>query len=371
MEAIGNLTGGLAHDFNNLLGVVIGNLEMLKDAEPGVAAIREFSGDALDAALRGAELTRRLLAFARRQPLRPQPVVLNELIASIMKLLTRMLGEKIEVVLNLADDAPVVVVDPVQLDAALTNLATNARDAMPRGGRLTIKTGRAALDADFVAFHPDVAPGDYALVTVADDGVGMAPDVVGRIFEPFYTTKERDKGTGLGLSMVYGFIKQSGGHITVHSEPGAGTVFRLYLPPSIATDVAAPAVRGEAALSGRGEIVLVVEDNAALRRVLVRQLKGFGFGVIEAGSGSEALTLLETRAVDILFTDIVMPGEIDGLDLAKMARARWPIIRTILTSGFADTRSSEEVAALNIPLLGKPSRREELVRVLREVLGLA
>ncbi|HXP29741.1 MAG TPA: MASE4 domain-containing protein, partial [Stellaceae bacterium] len=228
MEAIGNLTGGMAHDFNNLLGIIIGNLDTLRERKSVDCDVKELGGEALDAAIRGADLTRRLLAFARRQPLQPQRIALDELIAGNAKLLRRTLGEHIEISLEAAADLWPVIADPAQLEASLTNLATNARDAMPKGGRLMIATANRRLDADYAAAHAEVTPGDYAMIEVSDTGSGMTKEVLSRIFEPFYTTKERDKGTGLGLSMVFGFMKQSGGHINVYSEVGVGTTFRLY-----------------------------------------------------------------------------------------------------------------------------------------------
>ena len=264
MEAIGNLSGGMAHDFNNLLGIIIGNLDMLRDLTKGNADIDELAGDALEAALRGAELTSRLLAFARRQPLSPARIDVNALVGGITKLLARTLGEEIVVVLTLSPHLWPVVADPAQLEAALTNLATNARDAMPKGGNLTIVTGNRQLDHDYASQHPEVVPGDHVMIEVSDTGTGMPPDVAARIFEPFFTTKAQGKGTGLGLSMVFGFMKQSGGHINVYSEPGIGTTFRLYLPRatdgSVADRQSAPGQEPR----GRGEVVLVVEDNAEL-----------------------------------------------------------------------------------------------------------
>jgi len=232
METIGNLTGGMAHDFNNLLGIVIGNLDLLRDLRKNDAEADELARDALDASLRGADLTKRLLAFARRQALQPKEVVVNQLVAEITKLLARTLGEQIEISLKLSADVWPVFVDPAQLDASLTNLATNARDAMPRGGKLIIATANRTLDADYALSHSEVTPGDYVLIEVSDTGIGMTQTVADRIFEPFYTTKEPGKGTGLGLSMAFGFVKQSGGHINVYSEPDVGTTFGLYLPRS-------------------------------------------------------------------------------------------------------------------------------------------
>ena len=371
MEAIGNLTGGMAHDFNNLLAVIIGNLDVLRGLMAGNATVDELGGEALDAALRGAELTRRLLAFARRQPLRPEQIDVNSLVDGITKLLSRTLGEQIEIDVSLAPDPWPVVADPAQLEAALTNLATNARDAMPKGGRLTISTANRELDEDYAAQHPEVMPGEFTMIEVSDTGTGMPPQVLSRIFEPFFTTKEQGKGTGLGLSMVFGFMKQSGGHINVYSEPGVGTTFRLYLPRAGQSGDAETraAVEEEVAL-GHGETVLVVEDNAALRRIAVRQVCELGDRALEAENAEAALAILEQERVDLLFTDVVMPGEMSGLELARTAVGRWPRIRVILTSGFPGTKIAGSLdASVSEHLLSKPYRKEDLARTLNEALA--
>jgi PAS domain S-box-containing protein len=368
MEAVGNLTGGMAHDFNNLLGIIIGNLDLLRDRQSGDADALELTGEALDAALRGADLTRRLLAFARRQPLQPERADVNELIAGIVKLLERTLGEQIQITLDLNPDTWPVVVDPAQLESALTNLATNARDAMHGGGQLIITTGNRSLDADYASQHAEVQPGDYALIEVSDTGTGMAPEVASHIFEPFYTTKEPGKGTGLGLSMVFGFIKQSGGHINVYSEVGIGTIFRLYLRRADAGADAAGAVLPAAPARGSGETVLAVEDNASLRRVVVRQLTELGYRVLEAEDVQTALRVLESEPVDLLFTDIVMPGGTSGYELARTALSGCPEIKIVLTSGFPEHKIAGDANAPNLRLLSKPYRRDELGRILRDVL---
>jgi signal transduction histidine kinase/ActR/RegA family two-component response regulator len=368
MEAIGNLTGGMAHDFNNLLGIVIGNLDILRERRKADADVQELAGDALDAALRGADLTRRLLAFARRQPLQPKQIELNELIEGITKLLSRTLGESIEIVLDLKLDLWSVVADPAQLEAALTNLATNARDAMPTGGKLIVATRNRHLDAAYAAQHPEVVAGDHAMIEVSDSGCGISPEMMPSIFEPFFTTKEQGKGTGLGLSMVYGFIKQSGGHINVYSEVGMGTTFRLYFPRSRnKTQPAFTEVVNEA-LNGRGETVLVVEDNLSLRHVAVRQLKELGYKVLEADDAQLALATLESAKVDVLFTDIVMPGGKTGFELAEIAKERWPSLRVVLTSGFPDARINGNGMRLATRLLNKPYRKQDLARAVREAL---
>ncbi len=371
MQAIGNLTGGMAHDFNNLLGVIVGNLDL---AQPLLEERRD-AGDlvreALDAALRGADLTRRLLAFARRQPLRPRRVAIDELVAGTVKLLSRTLGENIEISVELADDLWPVTVDPAQLEAALVNLATNARDAMAAGGRLKVAAANRRLDADYASLHSEVTPGDYVRIEVSDTGTGMAPAILARIFEPFFTTKEVGKGTGLGLAMVFGFMKQSGGHVNVYSEPGAGSTFRLYMPRAAAAAAAdAPEPDTAPARRAAGETVLAVEDNAALRRLVVRQLAELGYRVIPAQNATEALALLEHETVDLLFTDVVMPGDMDGFGLARHVLAHWPKIRVVLTSGFPETRIDGKLGVLTAStrLLSKPYRRTELARALRDAL---
>jgi PAS domain S-box-containing protein len=367
MEAIGNLTGGMEHDFNNLLGVIIGNLDLAARFVPDGAEAKQLVQEASEAALSGAELTRRLLAFARQQPLRPQQIETNELVANIVGLLRRTLGENIEITLDLADGLWPVVADPAQLEAAITNLATNARDAMPRGGRLVIATGNRQLDADYAAAHVEVTPGDYVAVEVTDSGTGMAPEIAGRIFEPFFTTKEPGKGTGLGLSMVFGFIKQSGGHIAVYSEAGVGTTFRLYLPRAASETASRPETVERASPSrGRGETVLAVEDNERLRRLVMRQLQGLGYRPIVGADAAEALSLLERERVDVLFSDIVMPGPLDGFGLAQQVRERWPSVKVVLTSGFPGTQLGQPDVGLRI--LTKPYRAEDLGAALREVL---
>ena len=370
MEAIGNLTGGMAHDFNNMLGVIIGNIDLLRDLKGDDPDIDELAHEALDAAFRGADLTRRLLAFARQQPLRPQHVDVNELVSGITRLLRRTIGEDIEISLDLAAELGPVVVDPAQLEASLTNLATNARDAMPEGGRLMIVTANRTLDTDYAAQHAEVVAGGYVMLEVSDTGCGMTPEVMHRIFEPFFTTKSRDKGTGLGLSMVFGFIKQSGGHIGVYSEPGIGTTFRLFLPHVAADVVIVEESASTPLVQGRGESVLVVEDNEALRRIVTRQLGELGYRVLAAGNAAAGLELLDRQSIDLLLTDIVMPGGINGRELARRAGQRWPGIKIVFTSGFSEARLNGDAGSLAActPLLSKPYRKEDLASAAREAL---
>jgi PAS domain S-box-containing protein len=369
MEAVGQLTGGLAHDFNNLLAIIIGNLDMLREICAEDRVTDELVRDALDSALRGADLTRRLLAFARRQPLQPERADINEVIGAIVRLLARTLGENITIEMSLSPNVWPVQIDRAQFEAVIANLATNARDAMPRGGALLIDTRNGRLDAAYAAAHTDVMPGDYVVVEVSDSGTGMPPDILLRIFEPFFTTKEQGKGTGLGLSMVFGFMKQSGGHITVYSEPGKGTTFRLYLPRLQETASVQDERSEEPASRGGSETILVVEDNAGLRRIVVRQLGEAGYRVLEAPDAEAALTIIESpEPIHLLLTDVVMPGAMDGRDLARVATARRPSLRTLLTSGFPDARWGGSAPRTGNRLLSKPYRKEELRRTVREVL---
>ncbi|HYM01819.1 MAG TPA: ATP-binding protein [Stellaceae bacterium] len=372
MEAIGNLTGGMAHDFNNLLGIIIGNLDLLEPQLGPAGDAQELLHEVRDAAQRGADLTRRMLAFARRQPLKPERIELNALVGGVVRLLERTIGENIAISLNLDPDTWPVVADPAQLEASLMNLATNSRDAMPNGGRLFIATGNRSLDSEYASRHADVAPGDYALLEVSDTGSGVPAEIMQQIFDPFFTTKPVGQGTGLGLSMVYGFMKQSGGHINAYSEVGTGTTIRLYLPR--ASDGAQTATKLEAVplAHGNGESVLVVEDNASLRRVVVRQLDELGYDVREAATAAAAIHLLESGVkFDLLFTDIVIPGEMDGLALAGMVSARWPGIKVVLTSGFPGAKIGANGIAAGTRLLSKPYRKADLARALHEVLHAA
>jgi signal transduction histidine kinase len=369
MEAVGQLTGGLAHDFNNLLAIIIGNLDMLRETCADDPVTDELVRDALESALRGADLTRRLLAFARRQPLQPERTDINEVIGAIVRLLARTLGENITIEMALSPNVWPVQIDRAQFEAVIANLATNARDAMPRGGSLLIDTRNGLLDAAYAAAHTDVTPGDYVVVEVSDSGTGMPPDILSRIFEPFFTTKEQGKGTGLGLSMVFGFMKQSGGHITVYSEPGKGSTFRLYLPRlRDSTAIREDRTEGPASRGGN-ETILVVEDNAGLRRIVLRQLREAGYRVLEAPDADAAMTIIESpEPIHLLLTDVVMPGAMDGRDLARVAVGRRPMLRTLLTSGFPDARWGGSTARAGSRLLSKPYRKEELRRVVREVL---
>ena len=368
LEAVGQLTGGLAHDFNNLLTVVMGNAEALHAelaANPRLAAL---AGMVLDAATRGSQLTQHLLAFARKQPLDPRSVDVDELVAGFDPLLRHTLGEHIDIKLARGAGLWRALIDPAQLENAVLNLSLNARDAMPGGGQLTIETANANLDADFVAEHGDVEPGSYVVLSVTDTGTGISPENVLRVFEPFYTTKEPGKGTGLGLAMVYGFIKQSGGHVTIDSRPGEGTAVRLYLPR--APETAAPVDPAPAASEvGGDETVLLVEDDELVRSAAVGHLARLGYDVIAASNGAQALEVLRTtRSVDLLFTDVVMPG-MSGRHLADEAKRLRPGLKVLFTSGYPeDAIVHQGRLDPGVQLLSKPYRRAALARSIRAAL---
>ena len=341
MEAIGQLTGGIAHDFNNFLTVVIGSLDLLESEIGSNPKAKAILQQALAASLRGAELTHQLLAFARQQPLEPRVFDLNKFVSRTVELLRRTLGEQIKIRTSLADDIWPVEADPIQVESALANLAINARDAMPAGGQISIESGNVHLDADYLADNPGVEKGDYVMLAVSDTGSGMSSELLGHVCEPFFTTKPR--GTCLGLSMIYGFAKQSGGHLKISSQVGQGTIVRLFLPhaegeriivtvPLVPEEISEPA----------GATILVVEDNRDVRNVIVDQLHALGHNVLEADSANAALNILEQGLpIDLLFTDIVMPGGMSGTDLARETRKLRPEIRVLLSSGFAGGRRRE------------------------------
>lgn len=371
MEAVGQLTGGIAHDFNNLLTVITGNLEMLESRIDGREQ-RELLGEAQDAAMLGAKLTERLLAFGRRQPLSPKRVDIGRLLDEFSELLRRTLGETIELHTTVPARPHEAVIDPSQLQNAILNLAINARDAMPDGGKLFIEVGEAMLDADHAKIHPEVRVGRYVCVAVTDTGSGMSKEVQERAFEPFFSTKPVGSGTGLGLSMVYGFVKQSGGHVLIYSDPGQGTTVRLYLPFARETATAAiGAAPGEAqAYHAQGETVLVVEDDARVRRVATTRLRDLGYRVLEADNGPGALEIVgQADRIDLVFTDVVMPGGMNGLQLAQALRAARPDIRILFTSGYAEPDIIAETPTESTHWLKKPYAAMDLARKLREILA--
>jgi len=370
MEAIGQLTGGVAHDFNNLLTVIAGNLEMieagLRDPDQ-----REMLREAQDALQDGAKLTAQLLAFGRRQPLNPEPTDVGALISTFAELLRRTLGESIELRIVTTGSAHLAVVDAAQLQNALLNLVINARDAMPRGGRLTIEISHARLDADYAQMYPEVRTGRYVLIAVTDTGEGMTEEVRQRAFEPFFTTKPTGAGTGLGLSMVYGFVRQSGGNVQLYSELDRGTAVRIFLPLTESVqNQAAPTVSiaDIDSMPGGSETILVVEDDPRLRRVVSRRLRSLGYQVIEAEDGPNALNLLAAHPeVAMIFTDFVMPGGMNGKELAEAAFAARPNIKVLFTSGYAEPAVARRQLRAGA-WLKKPYTAIELAERIRDVL---
>ncbi|HEV7255871.1 MAG TPA: ATP-binding protein [Mesorhizobium sp.] len=372
MEAVGQLTGGIAHDFNNMLAVVIGSLDLLgRRIGTGDARAKRHVDAATDGARRAALLTQRLLAFSRQQPLRPEPIEANKLVAGMSDLLRHSLGADVQLETVLAGGLWRTHADPNQLENVILNLAVNARDAMPEGGRLTIETQNAHLDARYAAAHLGVTPGQYVLIAVTDTGTGMPQEVIAKAFDPFFTTKEVGKGTGLGLSQVYGFVKQSGGHVKIYSEPGQGTTVKVYLPRYLgAADESKEAERPEDLPLGESqEVVLVVEDEPAVRQFSVDALSELGYRVLEADGAQAALRLLDTRPeIALMFTDVVMP-EVNGAKLAEEARRRRPGLKILFTTGY--TRNAvvhNGVLDPGVQMIGKPFTIEELAAKVREVL---
>jgi PAS domain S-box-containing protein len=366
LEAVGRLTGGIAHDFNNMLSIVIGNLDLVKGSLQGnERALRRIEA-ALDGAHRCAELTSRLLVFSRRSPLQPRALDLASFIPGLVKLLERTLGERIAISAELEEGVPGVCVDHAQFEAALINLAVNARDAMPDGGTLGIGIKRREAAPEGAEGGPSVE------IAVADSGMGMSPAILARVFEPFFTTKEVGKGTGLGLSMVYGFVQQSGGTITVDSNPDQGTRFVITLPvhagrSCTAEAIGAPANTGPpGSMDGTGRAVLVVEDDADVRSTVVSTLEALAFKVFSAQNVSEAMSLLQTEPkIALVFSDVNMPGPMTGIELGHIVRERWPDMPILLASGYL----REDQDANGFPLLQKPYRANELIETLRGLLS--
>jgi signal transduction histidine kinase/CheY-like chemotaxis protein len=371
MDAIGRLTGGVAHDFNNMLTVIMGTIGMLEEGvadRPSLAAMARLIDEA---AQRGADLTAHLLAFARKQPLRPQSTDLNAFMANARMLLRPALGEQVEIAMVLADDLWRAQVDGAQLTTALLNLAINARDAMPGGGKLTIETANVVLDDAYAKSNLEVSAGAYVLIAMSDTGAGMARQVIERIFEPFFTTKEVGRGTGLGLSMVYGFVKQSNGHIKVYSEEGHGTTVRIYLPRAVeqaATAVAEPVA--DVVIEGGSESILVVEDDPRVREQASAQLESLGYKIKAAQNAAEALALIDAGAAfDLLFTDVMLSGGMSGRDLAEAIAKRRPSLRALYTSGYSENAIIHHGRLdPGVLLLAKPYRKSDLARMIRIAL---
>ncbi|WFU72955.1 PAS domain S-box protein [Bradyrhizobium sp. CB2312] len=369
MEAVGQLTGGVAHDFNNILTVITGTIEILAEAvekEPQLAAITKMIDEA---AARGAELTQHLLAFARKQPLQPREIDINSLIIDTAKLLRPTLGEQIQIESVFEDENCVAIVDPNQLTTAILNLALNARDAMPGGGKLIVETGAAYLDEVYGSVN-DVRPGHYVLIAVSDTGTGIPASMLAKVFDPFFTSKGPGKGTGLGLSMVYGFIKQSAGHIKIYSEEGHGTTIKMYLPPG-----KTPTVVGEgvtpATIEGGHETILVVEDDRLVRDYVLAQLHSLGYVTLQAANAAEALAIVAAgKPFDLLFTDVIMPGKMNGRQLADELTKTRPDLKVVYTSGYTENAIIHHGRLdLGVLLLAKPYRKSDLARMIRKALN--
>ncbi len=373
METIGRLSGGVAHDFNNLLTVITGHSEMalaqVNPIDPLYFDIQSIQ----QAADRAAGLTRQLLAFSRKQVLEPKIINMNSIIQNLMKMITRLIGENISVKFLLDDHLSNIKADPGQIEQVIVNLSVNARDAMPEGGEMTISTRRAILEEGYSKSFHVLIPGEYAEITITDTGCGMHQNVMERIFDPFFTTKEVGRGTGLGLSTVFGFVKQSGGYISVESEVGKGSTFKIFFPcVKEAVDAKVLAGVGDHNLTGT-EKILVVEDDANVRGIAVFALKKFGYEVITASSGGEALLLCENmeQSVDLVLTDVVMPGMTGAQFVAKL-RYLWPDVKALYMSGYTDEAITHEgVLDPGIPFIGKPFKLENLLKKVREVLGEA
>ena len=371
MEAVGQLTGGIAHDFNNILTVITGTIEILAEGvadKPNLAAIAKLIDEAAD---RGADLTRQLLAFARKQPLQPRETDINALVVEAAKLLRPTLSENVEIESMLEDDAWPALIDRSQLSTAILNLAINARDAMPDGGKLTLESGNVILDEAYASANPDIRPGRYVMIVVSDTGGGIPATIRDKVFEPFFTTKEVGKGTGLGLSMVYGFVKQSGGHIKIYSEEGHGTSIKLYLPRATARALPAAEMTASEAPATGHEVILVVEDDRMVRDYVVAQLHSLGYIALPAADAAQALAIIDRGAApDLLFTDVIMPGGVNGRDLANAALRRRPGLKILYTSGYTESAIVHHGRLdPGVLLLAKPYRKSDLARMIRTALG--
>ena len=371
MQAIGQLTGGVAHDFNNLLTVILGNLEAMQRALGSDHPVTTRIESAARGAERGAALTRHLLAFARRQPLEPKPLNLRRQFIDMTGLLRRTLGEHIDV--RVVETAGLwdVLADPAQVESAVLNLAINARDAMTAGGRLTIETANVVLDERYARGHAEVLAGDYVMIAVTDTGTGMTPEVIERAFEPFFTTKEAGKGTGLGLSMVFGFAKQSAGHVKIYSELGQGTSVKLYLPRVIGASAQYERPVEPVELPAQSATILVVEDDEAVREIVVLHLRDFGYTVLEAGDGSQALKRAqEAGHLDMVLTDVVLPGTMRGKELVQHLNDISPGLKVLFMSGYTENAIVHHGKLDDgVQLLSKPFKRDQLARKVAEVLG--
>jgi len=372
MEAIGQLTGGIAHDFNNLLQVVSGNLQLLQKEIAGNDRAGRRVANAQSAVARGAKLTSQLLSFGRRQPLEPKVVNIGRLLSGMDELLRRSLGEAIEIETVVAGGLWNTLIDPGNLENAIVNLAINARDAMQGSGKLTIETGNAWLDEAYVRAHPEVEAGQYVVLSVTDTGSGMPPEIAARAFDPFFSTKAEGHGTGLGLSMVYGFAKQSRGHVKIYSEVGHGTTVKLYLPRVAQSEDLLAAIE-RSPVTGGSETILVVEDDAEVRATAIEMLGELGYRVLKAHDAASALHIIESGlSIDLLFTDVVMPGTLKSPELARKAKERQPHIAVLFTSGYTENAIVHGGRLdADVDLLPKPYAREALARKVRQVLAKA
>ncbi len=370
MEAVGQLTGGVAHDFNNLLGVIIGNAEVLQGITKNDDKIRHNVESIIAAAERGAALTQRLLAFSRQQTLAPKSVAINGLIVGLEDMLQRSLGETIELHTSLGPGNCAALFDVNQFENALINLAINSRDAMPNGGELMIETAEVTLDESYAAHHDEVSPGRYVKVSVSDTGDGISPETLKKVFEPFFTTKEVGEGSGLGLSMVYGFAKQSGGHIAIYSELGRGTSVNLFLPSSIEAESSEKVLDDKPDSTDGSERILLVEDDEDLRKVPARFLDNAGYRVVEAKNSEEAIHhMLNEEAFDMLFTDVVLPGGMNGVEIAERAKLLQPNIKILFTTGYAENAIVHNgTLDPGVEVITKPYRRAELLEKIRKIL---
>jgi signal transduction histidine kinase len=373
MEAVGQLTGGVAHDFNNILTVITGTIEILGDAVKDSPHLAQITSLISAAAARGADLTQHLLAFARRQPLQPRNTDVNALVVDAARLLRPTLGEQIEIESMLSPDSAPALIDPSQLSTAILNLALNARDAMPDGGKLTLETRNVVLDENYASMNSDVKPGHYVMIAVSDTGTGIPAKLIDKVFEPFFTTKDVGKGSGLGLSMVYGFVKQSNGHIKIYSEEGHGTTVKLYLPQAAAVPGVADVLTAEASLPlfERGDkSILIVEDDALVREYVVTQIKNFGYKTLAASNATEALAIINgPDPIDLLFTDVIIPGGMNGRQLANEALIRRPGLKVLYTSGYTENAIVHHGRLdAGVLLLPKPYLSSDLARMIQTAL---
>jgi len=374
MEAVGQLTGGVAHDFNNLLAVILGNLELIAAKVDAKGEVPSWIERAITAADRGASLTQRLLAFSRKQILRPEPIDADKHVRGMLELLRRTLGESVQIEAFSQAGLWLCELDAGQLENSILNIAINARDAMPAGGTLTIEMANVEIRDDFSVGQAAIEPGQYVLLALTDTGVGMTEAVVDRVFEPFFTSKDVGEGSGLGLSMVYGFVKQSGGYVKIHSEVGNGTMIKLYFPRYRGLGPEAkPPKRAAALPQAHDEKVLVVEDDTDLRAVIVRMLRSLGYQVIEAGVGAEALDVLRSATdIDLLLTDVVLPAGMSGRDLARMARSVNPNLSVLFMSGYSESANLHDGRPdEGVPFLQKPFRMADIARAVRDALAPA